>query len=511
MLLETIRENNDRPVDSTLVDEVRGLKQGGHLCLVYDDDPAEQMPALLPFIQRGLEDGEQCLYVADDLTVDELRDALAAHGIDVVGETARGALLLWTREQWRQPGELNSAAKAAQVQGLVDAALEAGYTGIRFAVEMTWTLRPDIDAEKLRHWESTINSIFTPDLPARIICQYSRRRLGPAVVQSALLTHPLAVLGSEICPNAYYDAPLLLGGAVPYAPLIADGARTDWMLSQLRSAREFEKEREQRIRAEAALREAERSRQRIEDLYRIAETAAAELRKAVAVKDEFLGLLSHELKTPITTIRGNAEVLRRSNGRITPDDREVALRDIEHDADRLHRMIDNLLVLARMEASQKIEREPELVRHIVEAVLAEHRKRFPRRQVELTVSAPVTPVLLHRPYFEQVLRNLLSNAEKYGSPDEPIEVRIERRHQRIIVTVLDRGPGIAPDEAKQIFTPFYRSPRTAHRTAGVGIGLVVCQRLVEAQGGTISVSPRRGGGSCFAVQVPANRAEAGDI
>ena len=94
-----------------LVRDLLALKRGEHLCLIYDDDPREQMPALLSFISQGLENGEQCIYVADDQSVDQAAQALADHGIDVPVASATGALRLWTRSEWRQPGGIDSARK----------------------------------------------------------------------------------------------------------------------------------------------------------------------------------------------------------------------------------------------------------------------------------------------------------------------------------------------------------------------------------------------------------------
>jgi hypothetical protein len=152
-------------IDPQLVNDVLALKQGDHLCLIYENEPAEQLPALLPFIRQGLENGEQCVYIADDHTVDELRAALISYGIDVGREERKRALLLWTRNEWRQPGNLESTKKAEQVASIIQAALSDGFKGIRFGVEMTWTLGPDIDVERLRHWEATINTIFRPSCP----------------------------------------------------------------------------------------------------------------------------------------------------------------------------------------------------------------------------------------------------------------------------------------------------------------------------------------------------------
>lgn len=219
-----------------LTEQILSLQPGDHLCLIYDRDPAEQMPALVPFIKQGLEGGEQCIYIADDQTTDEVALALEESGIDVRGELKRGALLLWTREEWRQPGELDSDKKAAQVRQFIDAAFAAGFTGIRFAVEMTWTLGPAISAERLKHWEAAINKIFVPGFPGRIVCQYSRHRLSPAVVESSLSTHPLAIIGQTVYPNLFYEAPLILDGR-------SEADKLDWMISQLKNARLEEKKR----------------------------------------------------------------------------------------------------------------------------------------------------------------------------------------------------------------------------------------------------------------------------
>lgn len=219
-----------------LTEQILSLQPGDHLCLIYDRDPAEQMPALVPFIKQGLEGGEQCIYIADDQTTDEVALALEGSGIDVRGELKRGALLLWTREEWRQPGELDSDKKAAQVRQFIDAAFAAGFAGIRFAVEMTWTLGPAISAERLKHWEAAINKIFVPGFPGRIVCQYSRHRLSPAVVESSLNTHPLAIIGQTVYPNLFYEAPLILDDR-------SEADKLDWMISQLKKARLEEMER----------------------------------------------------------------------------------------------------------------------------------------------------------------------------------------------------------------------------------------------------------------------------
>src|ERR1041385_958749 len=167
-----------------LTDEISRLEPGGHLCLLYEKDPAEQMPALVPFIRDGLAGNEQFIYIADDQTVEELADHLSRGGVNVSEECQSGRLKLCTRNEWRQPGELDSARKAQQVRQLIAQAERDGFKGIRFAVEMTWTLGPNIDSQKLEHWEATINTLFEPSFPGRIVCQCAQSATGSSAYRA---------------------------------------------------------------------------------------------------------------------------------------------------------------------------------------------------------------------------------------------------------------------------------------------------------------------------------------
>ncbi len=229
-----------------------------------------------------------------------------------------------------------------------------------------------------------------------------------------------------------------------------------------------------------------------------------ELRKANAVKDEFLGLISHELKTPITTILGNAEVLMKRASMLDEAERAGAVTDIHDEASRLHAIIDNLLVLARLEGGQRIEREPVLLQRLVARSAHWHVHRNPHRSVNVRYEGALPPAYASVTYVEQVLSNMLSNAEKYSPPDAPIgiEIRVEDARGEVLVSVCDQGAGIPAEEMDRIFTPFYRSPRTSGQTQGFGIGLAVCRRLIEAQAGRMWAEPRDEGGTRFIFSLP---------
>jgi len=501
-----------------LAAEMLALQPGAHLCLIYENDPAEQMPALLPYFQQGLDNGERCIYVADDQTNEQLAMAFTEYGIDVEPLLASGALQFLRRDVWRQPGELDSARKSEQVRDIVDEAL-AHYAGVRIAVEMTWTLGPDIDTDLLEHWEATINDIFTPAVPARIVCQYSRARLTREALEAGIATHPLVVLGTDVCPNPFYKAPFILGSHAPDSvdagARLGDEDRVDWMVAQLRWARAFESERSRRVQAEESARRAELNRRRTQEMYDMAWATAEDLRRAHQMKDEFLGMVSHELRTPLTTIYGNARILNRASLVLADEDRKQALQDIEIEAERLQQIIENLLVLARFERDGLAPGKGFEVRERVEEILSDFRRRRPARPITLQFAKSDTEetwygkkhselrIAANEVYLEIVLKNLLSNADKYSPAGAPIDVSVETVREKVWFSVLDRGKGLPPDDLSRIFEPFDRGSYTGH-SEGLGIGLAVCKRIVDALGGVIQATPRRdgGGGSEFSFALP---------
>jgi signal transduction histidine kinase len=229
------------------------------------------------------------------------------------------------------------------------------------------------------------------------------------------------------------------------------------------------------------------------------------LRKANEAKDEFLGLVSHELRTPITTIYGGARVLRSRSGHLTDESRSEILRDIESETERLHRLVEDLLVLARLQLGQEIEREPVLIQRVIDRVVRSYSQRSNRR-VEVDVGN-LEAVSGDATYLEQVLRNLITNAEKYSVSESPMTIRARANGGEAIVSVLDRGTGVAEGEEDTIFERFYRSKSSSRGTRGLGLGLTVCKRLIEAQGGRIWAAHRDGGGLEVSFMLPIHQEE----
>jgi K+-sensing histidine kinase KdpD len=230
-------------------------------------------------------------------------------------------------------------------------------------------------------------------------------------------------------------------------------------------------------------------------------------------RDAFLGVLSHELRTPITTIMVGVDLLRSSDGVRRSARIRGLVADIDADATRLNRIVADLLVLTRSErGALDAPGEPVLVHRVIRDVVEREREAWPDAEIVLHVPDDLGPVEAEPTYVEQIIRNLLSNALKYGrSPGKPIEVTLIQVGDMVEIRVLDRGVGFAPGETDRLFTLFYRNPKAVAAAPGAGIGLYVCRLLTEAMHGTVWARPRPGGGAEFGFTLPLMGAPAGDV
>jgi signal transduction histidine kinase len=228
-------------------------------------------------------------------------------------------------------------------------------------------------------------------------------------------------------------------------------------------------------------------------------------RRAEVLRQAFIGVISHELRTPITTIFGLSTTLRHRDRELAPEVREQALVDLEAEADRLRRLVEDLLVLSRAEAGQvEIAAEPVLLGRLLRGVVDNEAARWPDRRFALDVPADLPLVEGEPTYVEQVARNLLANAAKYSPPGSEVRTVVEAdgAGDIVVVRVLDDGIGIPPAHADRLFEIFYREPEATRTAAGAGIGLFVSRQLVEAMGGRIVATSRPDGGSEFAFTLP---------
>jgi two-component system sensor histidine kinase KdpD len=228
-----------------------------------------------------------------------------------------------------------------------------------------------------------------------------------------------------------------------------------------------------------------------------AERAEA-LREADRLKDALIASVSHDLRTPLTTIKALAHDLGEDG-----DDRAVT---IEEEADRLNRFVADLLDLSRLSAGElPVSSDIVAAEDLIGAALQRVSGSVGDREIRVELS-PAEPLLLGRMDFVQSLRvlvNLIENAHKYAPAGTPLDLSAAREGGSLVIRVADRGPGVPEDERERIFHPFYRRPHAAADAGGAGLGLSISRRLAEAQGGSLAHEPRPGGGSVLVFTLPA--------
>ena len=223
-------------------------------------------------------------------------------------------------------------------------------------------------------------------------------------------------------------------------------------------------------------------------------TAARERDQA---RDAFIGMLSHELRTPITTIYAGSKLLARDGG-LAESTKADIFEDIHGEAERLHRLVEDVVALTRFgEGALDIGSEPVLLQRVLPAVVRSEEGRWPGGRFELALVPDLPPVAGDATYVEQVVRNLLANAMKYGGPDALAVIAATEDDGEVQVRVFDNGPGFPEEDVERLFQLYYRSPSLARTVSGSGIGLFVCSRLIEAMGGRVWARNRSEGGAEF--------------
>jgi signal transduction histidine kinase len=229
------------------------------------------------------------------------------------------------------------------------------------------------------------------------------------------------------------------------------------------------------------------------------ESAYRQLEASLQAQRRFVADASHELRTPLTTIRGNLGLLQRQPA-IEPGDRQAAVGDMVAETERLMRLVNDLLVLARADARRPLLRAPVPLAPLVEDACRQASLVAPEHTIECRAPAE-TIVAGDRDALKQVLLILLDNAIKYTPEQTPVTVAVEPAGERVLIRVTDRGPGIPLEVLPHIFERFYRAD-TARSPGGAGLGLAIARVLVEAQGGTIAIASGEQG-STFTLDLPA--------
>jgi two-component system OmpR family sensor kinase len=234
--------------------------------------------------------------------------------------------------------------------------------------------------------------------------------------------------------------------------------------------------------------------QRIQTAFEARAASEARLRR-------FVGDASHELRTPLTSIRGYAELFRRGASD-RPEDLAKAMRRIEEEANRMGSLVDDMLLLARLDQGRPLERQPVDLTRITRDAVDDARAVAPNRPIDYSPNGAIF-VPGDEARLRQVLANLLQNANRHTPPDTPVHVQVVEGVDEALIEVADEGPGMPSDDTSRVFERFWRSdPSRTRASGGAGLGLAIVAAIADAHGGHAEVLSTPGMGSTFRVHLP---------
>jgi len=223
----------------------------------------------------------------------------------------------------------------------------------------------------------------------------------------------------------------------------------------------------------------------------------------------FLAQASHELRTPLASVRGYAELFRRG-AKDRPEDLELAMRRIEQEAVRMGVLVEELLLLSRLDEGRPLDRAPVDLAQVATDVVADARITAADREITLSAPEPVV-VLGDEVRLRQLATNLITNALQHAGPEAHVHVSTRSAGTWAELAVKDDGFGMAQDELERIFEPFYRPAGTQAGASGAGLGLSIVAAVAESHGGHVNLETEPGQGASFTVVIPLAQAEPGEL
>ncbi len=248
-------------------------------------------------------------------------------------------------------------------------------------------------------------------------------------------------------------------------------------------------------------------------IKRAEELQEAAKQRQDAIRQEIINVLSHELRTPLTYIVGYTDLALEELKSLNPEEFEDFLQGIKHGSERLRRLVEELLLVVKLESGQLAQRYRQdayryeelanLILHIVRSQRHEHANSQVAIMAEIPPALP--PVILEETLFADALNRLIDNAFKFSPPGKTIYIKAEADAREIRIAVRDEGIGIARSELSQLFRRFGQINRQQHEQQGAGMGLYIAYAIIQMMGGTITVTSQVGKGSTFTIHLPVAR------
>jgi len=226
------------------------------------------------------------------------------------------------------------------------------------------------------------------------------------------------------------------------------------------------------------------------------------LRATETLQTALLNSISHDLRTPLVSITGALSALDEDNGTLNESARRALIENARGEADRLNRLVGNLLNMTRIESGAiKLRLESEDIQDVIGTALDQLGPRIANHKIQVNVPAGFPLVPMDFTLVAQVLVNIFENAVKYSSPDSTIEASAELLDEKIRIKIADRGTGIPSEDLTRIFDKFYRVQRPEN-VSGTGLGLSISKGIIEAHHGNIYANAREGGGTIITIELP---------
>jgi signal transduction histidine kinase len=463
-----------------LIAALERLGPHDHLCSIYES-PEDHYAVAIPFIRIGLDRGEKCIYIADDGTVSDVRQAMESEGIDVDRATASKALVLATKEQaYLEHGSFDPDWMFTFWKEATQLAMSEGFSALRATGETEWVLRGGRGLDRWMEYESRLTHTLS-ESNCSALCQYNRRLFPPELILDVIRTHPMVIYDSAVCQNLYHVPP-------------------DEFLGTNQTAREVERlltNIRERERVEAALREQLTERKRTEEALREAQAELAHVTRVMTM-GELTALIAHEINQPLAAVVTNANAcLRWLMGPIPNlDEAREALARIARDGNRASDVIGRIRALVKKSGTEKASLDlNEVIQEVVGLVQSEIQKSGVTLQMELADDLP--QILGNRVQLQQVILNLVMNGIEAMDTvtDRPRDLLIRsspHESDNVLVAVQDSGIGIDRQNLEKIFDTFYTT-----KSQGMGMGLAISRSIVENHGGRLWAVPNDGPGATF--------------
>ena len=463
-----------------LIAALERLGPHDHLCSIYES-PEDHYAVAIPFIRIGLDRGEKCIYIADDGTVGDVRQAMESEGIDVDRASASKALVLATKEQaYLEHGSFDPDWMFSFWKEATQLAISEGFSALRATGETEWVLRGGRGLERWMEYESRLTHTLS-ESNCSALCQYNRRLFPPELILDVIRTHPMVIYDSAVCQNLYH---------VPPAEFLGTN----------RTAREVERlltNIRERARVEDVLREQLTERKQAEEALRDAQAELAHVTRVMTM-GELTASIAHEINQPLAAVVTNANAGLRWLAGPIPNLSEAreALARITRDGKRASDVIGRIRALVKKSSTEKAGLDlNEAIQEVVVLVQSEIQKSEVTLQMELAIDLP--QILGNRVQLQQVILNLVMNGIEAMSAvtDRSRDLLIRSckyESDKVLVAAQDSGIGIDSQNLEKIFDAFYTT-----KSQGMGMGLAISRSIVESHGGRLWAVPNIGPGATF--------------